>query len=247
MTLLSTFRHAVILCAFFAVAVPAMAAEAPPPRSRSEIEAVLRAAPSRGSAAKPLKIMLVAGPKDHGPGEHDYPKWQKDWSALMAKAENVTVTTAFPWPTAEQWEGVDLAVFYLKTRWDAGQLEEIRRRQARGVGMVTIHWAIGCDQGWDQHAECFGLSFANASYRHGAVDLKLTAMDHPILRGLPRQMAFVDEPYWPFIGDRSKVQVLAVSGRRHGGVSAGLLDVSTGGTGGARVRFHFRSLHVDFR
>lgn len=188
-----------------------MAAEAPPPRSRSEIEAVLRAAPSRGSAAKPLKIMLVAGPKDHGPGEHDYPKWQKDWSALMAKAENVTVTTAFPWPTAEQWEGVDLAVFYLKTRWDAGQLEEIRRRQARGVGMVTIHWAIGCDQGWDQHAECFGLSFANASYRHGAVDLKLTAMDHPILRGLPRQMAFVDEPYWPFIGDRSKVQVLAVS------------------------------------
>jgi type 1 glutamine amidotransferase len=79
------------------------------------------------------------------------------------------------------------------------------------AGVVTIHWAIGCDQEWHRHAERFGLSYRSASYRHGAVDLKIAAPDHPIVLGLPSSLAFVDEPYWPFIGDASKVRVLATS------------------------------------
>lgn len=188
------------------------AADAPPPRKRSDVESVLKAVPVVPDAARrPLKILLVAGPKDHGPGEHDYPLWQKQWAPLLAKAPNVQVTTAFPWPKPEQWEGVDLAVFYLKTKWDAGQLAEIRNFQERGGGLVTIHWAIGCDQDWPRHAEHFGLSYRSASYRHGHVDLKLALPDHPIALGLPKTMPFVDEPYWPFIGDPRKVRVLATS------------------------------------
>lgn len=192
-------------------ALSASAADAPAPRKRVDVEAVLRQAPKAEGTPRPLKILLVAGPKDHGPGEHDYPAWQKQWAPLLAKAENVTVTTAFPWPKPEQWEGVDLAVFYLKTKWDAAQLGEIRRHQERGGGLVTIHWAIGCDQAWDQHAACFGLSYRSASYRHGNVSLKLAAPEHPVALGLPKVMAFVDEPYWPFIGDPAGVRVLATS------------------------------------
>jgi hypothetical protein len=53
------------------------------------------------------------------------------------------------------------------------QLEELDGRDGhrqldrhRG-GVVTLHWAIGCDQGWEKHAELFGLSYKSASYRHG--------------------------------------------------------------------------------
>lgn len=200
-----------------ALALPAWstlsAAEPPPKRSKAEVELVLAKAPPRDAsmALRPLHILLVAGPKDHGPGEHDYPAWQKQWAPLLAKAPGVRVTTAFPWPKPEQWDGVDLAVFYLKTRWDAAQLTDIRRHQQHGGGVVTIHWAIGCDQEWEQHAKYFGLSYKSASYRHGVTDLQVTEPSHPILLGLPPTMRFVDEPYWPFIGNRSRIRVLATS------------------------------------
>lgn len=189
----------------------AHAAQEPEPRRRADVEAILRVSPRPAPPLRPLHLLLVAGPKDHGPGEHDYPLWQKRWAPLLAKADQVKVSTAFPWPRPEQWDGVDLVVFYLKTRWDAGQLADIRRHQERGGGVATIHWAIGCDQDWDHHARHFGLSYRSASYRHGHVDLKLTLPDHPIALGLPRVMPFVDEPYWPFIGDPAQVQVLATS------------------------------------
>src|SRR6266446_8476761 len=85
---------------------------APPPRSRAEVEAILAKAPKHEGALRHLNILLVAGPKDHGPGEHDYPRWQKEWAPLMSKADNVSITTAFGWPKPEDWNGVDLAVFY---------------------------------------------------------------------------------------------------------------------------------------
>ena len=184
---------------------------APPPRSRAELEAILAKAPKHEGALRHLNILLVAGPKDHGPGEHDYPRWQKEWAPLMSKAENVSITTAFGWPKPEDWNGVDLAVFYLKTKWDASQLADIKALQDRGAGVVTIHWAIGCDQEWDNHANRFGMSYRAASFRHGKVNLKLAEKEHPIFLGLPKQMEFVDEPYWPFIGDKSRVDVLATS------------------------------------
>lgn len=192
---------------------PSPAAEAPPPRRRVDVESVLRQAPKpdADSLRRPLRILLVAGPKDHGPGEHDYPAWQKQWAPLLAKAPGVRVDTAFPWPSAAQWENADVVVFYLKTRWDAEQLAQVRRAQARGTGIVTLHWAIGCDQDWPNHARHFGLSYKSASYRHGPTELRIARPEHPVAHGLPRSMHFVDEPYWPFIGDPTQVDVLATS------------------------------------
>src|SRR5262245_45183055 len=167
-------RQLVIFAGLLVADLFAAAAEAPPLRSREEVEAVLARAPHSDAKTpvRPLHVLLVAGPKDHGPGEHDYPAWQRQWAALLAKAPGVRVSTAFPWPKPEQWEGVDLAVFYLKTRWDAPQLGEIQRHQARGGGVATIHWAIGCDQEWENHARPFGLSYKAASYRHGLTELR---------------------------------------------------------------------------
>ena len=53
--------------------MPDYGAEKPPaPRSKAEVAAALAGSKTQDSY-QPLKIVLVSGPKDHGPGEHDYP------------------------------------------------------------------------------------------------------------------------------------------------------------------------------
>src|SRR4030095_8499858 len=83
---------------------------APPPRFRAEIQATLAKAPKHEGALRHLNILLVAGPKDHGPGEHDYPRWQKEWAPLMSKADNVSIKTGFERRKTEDSHGGDLAV-----------------------------------------------------------------------------------------------------------------------------------------
>ena len=67
----------------------------PPPRTLEEVTKLLagvhKTTDGKESAESPLRLVLVAGPKDHGRGEHDYPAWQKVWSRLLAKADKTTV------------------------------------------------------------------------------------------------------------------------------------------------------------
>ena len=82
-------------------------ADPPPPRTREEIKKLLAGsdkagAESKKSSAAPLRVVLVAGPKDHGKGEHDYPAWQKVWSRLLAEAAATSVDTASEFPSSQQ-------------------------------------------------------------------------------------------------------------------------------------------------
>ena len=89
---------------------------AAPTRVRADVEAMVKAgggaevAPT--AAIRPLRVVLVASKQDHGPGQHDYPTWQKAWGDLLGRAPKVTVTNAWEWPTAEQFAGADLIVCY---------------------------------------------------------------------------------------------------------------------------------------
>jgi hypothetical protein len=73
----------VIICSQLISAL--WAAEAPKPRSRREVEAVLAKAPKPPARRqlRELNVVLVAFKKDHGPDEHDYPLWQKRWAVLL--------------------------------------------------------------------------------------------------------------------------------------------------------------------
>lgn len=200
-----------VLCGLALWVAPlARSAEAPPARSKAEVRAVMEKAPKAPAELRPLNVLLIAGPKDHGKGEHDYPVWQKNWEPLLGKAKNVKVSTAWQWPKPEQWEGVDLAVCYFKSPWTAEQIADVERLHQRGGGLVTIHWAISPDKEFEKHQSVVGITYKGAKYRHGWVDLKLVA-EHPILAGLPRVMRFYDEPYWPLIGDPERVKTLATS------------------------------------
>jgi type 1 glutamine amidotransferase len=221
-----------------------LAAEAPKPRSRSEIESVLAKAPKPPARQKlrELNIVLVAFKKDHGQNEHDYPLWQKRWAVLLggkdagrenqvnlygpapkgkkkltlAGAPKVNVSTAYGWPSKEQFEKADLVAAFCYIQYDKEKLMELEKFLSRGGGFVILHPAVIIPKGAnivDDAAHLMGLAweYDYTRWRHGQMSLKIAAADHPICLGLPGTIDLLDEAYWPLKGDRSKVTILATS------------------------------------
>ncbi len=185
---------------------------APPEHSRAEVAKLLAATPAQHTSR--LNIVLVAGKQDHGPGQHDYPSWQKRWRALLASDANVS--EAWNWPSPEQFQSARVLVCYFWNHdWSSERLAQLDHFLARGGGLVLLHSAaIGNDQA-DQLAERTGLasySSPRTKYRHTPLELNLVAANgNPITQGLPSPIRLLDELYWPLTGDARKVQVLATA------------------------------------
>ncbi|WP_153558006.1 ThuA domain-containing protein [Roseimaritima sediminicola] len=192
--------------------------EAPPVRSPEEVDAVLAGAASRPEVLPPIKMVLVAGKKDHGPGEHDYPAWQERWSRLLGAAENVTVDTAWDFPDGQQLATADVLVFFQKGTWNDRRQASMDAYFGRGGGAVYIHWAVNGDRRAADFARRIGLASqaGNIGYRHGPLSLQLHNTEHPIMRNLqdlqdmPR-LELYDESYWRLTGDADKVTLFASS------------------------------------
>jgi putative heme-binding domain-containing protein len=183
---------------------------APPPRRRAEVEAVLKGSdpPAR---RKSLHIVLSAGPKDHGPGEHDYPLWQRRWVNLLSMAENVRVSTVSGWPTARQFATADVIVFYSNNPgWSAARAGELDAYLRRGGGLVYLHYAVDGRADVDALQARIGLAWRGGAsrFRHGPLELDFTRSKHPIARGFGK-LSLVDESYWQLAGDPRKVDILA--------------------------------------
>jgi type 1 glutamine amidotransferase len=187
---------------------------APPARTKAEIDAVLAGSePLDKQKLRPREIILVSGPKDHGINEHDYPDWQKRWSKLLALAPQVKVDTAEVWPSPEQLRNASVLVWYsANPAWTPEKAKELDAFQARGGGMVYLHFAVNGQRAPEQLAERIGLAWRDGSkFRHGPVDLRFTRdARHPIVRNFTA-VKFEDEAYWNLLGDLSKIQVLATS------------------------------------
>lgn len=204
----------------------------PPPRTLAEVEAMLAQTPPT-PAERTLEVVLLAGPKDHGLFEHDYPLWQKRWKVLLGGvesgdepivnafgaplplgegdltgAEGVHVTTAWQWPSPEQWKVADLVVMFSGPAWDPAHLAELDQFLQRGGGFVVVHMALWQDS--PELAALIGLAKQPQTlFRHGPVRLELTDPKHPICVGLPPAIDLVDESYFNFQGDSSTIEVLA--------------------------------------
>ena len=153
------------------------AAEAPKPRSLSEVEAVLAKAPKPPASRelRELNVVLVAFKKDHGPNEHDYPLWQKRWAVLLggkeagqeqqvnlygpapkakqkmalAGAPKVQVSAAYGWPSKEQLKTADLIAAFCYVQWDEQKLGDLEEFLSRGGGFVILHPAVIIPEGKD--------------------------------------------------------------------------------------------------
>jgi putative heme-binding domain-containing protein len=195
--------------------MPTERTDLPPPRTRAEVNKVLAPTPAETTATaapgKKLTILLVAGPKDHGPSEHDYPAWQQRWATLLGLAERTTIVQTKSWPIAEQWATADVAVFYsANPDWNQERSKDLDAFLARGGGLVFIHFAINGQEAVDSLAKRTGLAWRNgvSRFRHGPVELTIRDQNHPVTRGFDK-VKFVDESYWNLTGDVRDVHVLA--------------------------------------
>jgi type 1 glutamine amidotransferase len=157
-------------------------------------------------------MVLVAGKKDHGPGEHDYPAWQIQWGQLLAAAPEVTVDAAWDFPTDQQLDEADVVIFFQKGDWDDHRQEKIDAYLRRGGGAVYIHWAVNGNDRAADFSQRIGLASRGGSirYRHGPLTLNIHNTDHPIVRNFDGLQLY-DESYWLLSGDVDQVTLLASS------------------------------------
>ena len=158
---------------------------APEPRSRSEVEAALAKAPRMDpEQLQDLHIVLLAGKKDHGLHEHDYPLWQRRWALLLggersgseadqlnmygpanqvdpdelkAGAPRVTVDTAWDWPSREQFQKADLIVAFAVVNWSAARNAELDEYLSAGGGFVVVHQSCVVADGTELEEQVSGL------------------------------------------------------------------------------------------
>lgn len=183
----------------------------PKPRAAAEVEAALAGAPKPAEKIRPIRIVLVAGKKDHAKGEHDYPAWQKAWSALFKLAPQVEVATGWEWPDREEFRKADVMVFFQRGDWTAARAADVDAFLDRGGGLVYVHWAVDGRGDAPGFAKRIGLASVGGKikFRHGPLDLAFNKEPkHPIARNFER-LNLVDESYWMLTGSLPKERVLA--------------------------------------
>lgn len=157
-----------------------------------------------GAAEQPVsEVLFIAGGPSHSFGEHEH----LGGSTILAETINeadvgVTAEVVSGWPEdPEAFEGVDAVVIYA----DGGEghpvmdhLEEFDEVMDRGVGLVTIHYAVEVpeDEGGPQFLDWIGGHYET----HYSVNPIWTAEygafpDHPISRGVE---PFSIEDEWYF-------------------------------------------------
>ena len=160
------------------------------------------AAPAEASApaperAAPLRVFLRGGPKTHGPGQHDHPRFVQEWEPLL-EARGAAVEGALRFPTREELERTDVLVSYAaegaSIRGD--DRAHLERFLARGGGLVFLHDAVcGDDPHWFKTVAGGAWEHGHSKYKEGTTDLYFTDTAHPITSGVAN-FRFEDELYW---------------------------------------------------
>ncbi len=186
--------------------------QSPPLRTSAEVAEMLVGSEVQPTVQKLLKLTLVAGQKDHGPGEHDYPAWLVQWGQLLAAASETEVSVAWEFPSDQQCAESDVLIFFQKGTWNDDRQEKMDQYFARGGGAVYVHWAVNGDDRVGDFSKRIGLASqgGNIRYRHGPLRLMIHNTDHPIVRNF-ESLDLYDESYWLLTGEPMQVTLLGTS------------------------------------
>jgi hypothetical protein len=185
---------------------------APSLRTASQVAEVLAGSTPLPETLRRMRVVLVAGPKDHGPSEHDYPAWLMQWGQLLTAAESLDVEVAWEFPVDQQLATADVLVFFQKGSWDPIRARAMDRYFGRGGGAIYLHWAVNGSDRVEDFSKRIGLASwgGKIKYRHGPLELKITDTAHPIMRNVPT-LDLLDESYWLLTGDTKRIGLLATS------------------------------------
>jgi putative membrane-bound dehydrogenase-like protein len=184
----------------------------------------------------PLRVFIRSGPKSHGPGAHDHPRFLKEWLPLL-NARGARATGREGFPTKAELDDVDVLVLHAQ---EAGNIPDPADRQhlaefiARGGGLVVIHaGAVSRDPDWFKGI--VGGSWRNGTTRwlEGPMHLYFTDRESPITRDASN-WAMDDEIYYD-MDLQPDVRVLAAAytpkaaGARNAGAQRRADELTGGG------------------
>jgi putative membrane-bound dehydrogenase-like protein len=135
----------------------------------------------------PLRVFLRAGPKTHGEGEHDHPRFLEEWRELLAE-RGAQVDGALEFPTSAQLAATDVLVCYAAENGtlDAAQRADLMGFLERGGGIVVLHDAVcGDDAPWFQTVIGGAWEHGHSKWLEGRIGLYMADAEHPITRGIP--------------------------------------------------------------
>ncbi len=138
------------------------------------------------SAAEPLRVFIRSGPKSHGPGQHDHPRFLADWVPLL-NSRGAVATGGDTFPTAAQLAATDVLVIHAQ---EGGNIPDATDRAnldtflKRGGGMVVIHAAsVSRDPDWFKTIVGGSWRFGTTKWLEAPMHVYFTDRDHPISRG----------------------------------------------------------------
>jgi putative heme-binding domain-containing protein len=172
----------------------------------------LAALPSVADEAKPTlkKIILIAGAKSHGPGEHEYEKGARLLKQCLDSSPNLhgytTEVYTDGWPRDDKaFDGAATVLFYCDGSDHDEQahpllrdkrLETMQKLMGRGVGLVAVHYTVFVPnkRGGEQFLDWLGGYFDYQSgdapnhwyskIKNCTAKVAPASPEHPISRGL---------------------------------------------------------------
>ena len=184
----------------------------------------------------PLRVFIRSGPKSHGPGAHDYPRFLKEWLPLL-NARGARAAGREGFPTRAELDETDVLVLHSQ---EAGNIQDPTERQnladfiARGGGLVVIHaGAVSRDPDWFKGI--VGGSWRNGTTRwlEGPMHLYFTDRESAITKDVSN-WAMDDEIYYD-MDLQPDVRVLAAAytpkpaGARNAGAQRRADELTSGG------------------
>lgn len=142
-------------------------------------------APFQNAPQSQLRVFIRSGPKTHGPGAHDHPRFLKEWVALL-NARGASATGGDAFPTKAQLDDTDVLVLHAP---EAGNIPDPADRQnlseflGRGGGLVVIHAAaVSRDPDWYKRITGGSWRFDTTKWLEGPMHLYFTDRDSPITK-----------------------------------------------------------------
>ena len=159
----------------------------------------------------PLRVFLRAGPKTHGEGEHDHPRFLLEWKRLLGE-RGASVAGDLRFPTTSELLRSDVLVMYAAEAASIVQKERdaLRVFQERGGGLVVLHDAVcGDDPQWFKAVAGGAWEHGHSKWAVGRMGLYFDESDHPITQGVAN-FDLTDEIYHD-LHLAEEAQVLATS------------------------------------
>src|SRR5688572_446854 len=147
--------------------------------------------------ADPLRIFIRSGPKTHGPGQHDHPRFLEEYTKLLNE-RGAKATGKQGFPSAQELENTDVLVMFLAeggtvSPEDRANLDKFLKR---GGGIVTLHDAVcGTDAQWFKTVIGGAWEHRHSKWHEGEVGVYFVDTEHPITKGVSN-FDFKDEIYY---------------------------------------------------